>query len=131
MKTLLNEWVGEGMIYETPILRHTTDSNRPVTNFLLILDQPYKSKKGQTNDFVIKHRIEKIPITAWANVAEQIHESGFVQNDFVRIKGAIRTRLVEDRKGAKHCAFEIICSEIKRAETTKESVPNNESRADQ
>lgn len=126
MRTLTNEWVGEGIIYETPILRHTTDSNRPVTNFLLILDQPYKSKKGHSTDYVIKHRIEKIPITAWADVAEKIHENKFSQNDAVKIKGAIRTRLIEDKKGIKHCAFEIICNEISFSET-KENIPLDES----
>lgn len=121
MKTLLNEWVGEGKIYDKPVLRHTTDSNRPVTNFLLILNQPYKSKKGH-EDFVIKHRIEKIPITAWANVAELIEKKNFKANDPVKIKGAIRTRLIDDKKGVKHCAFEIICSEIELINETKETL---------
>jgi single-stranded DNA-binding protein len=109
MRTSVNEWVGEGYIANELLLRHTTDSVRPVTNFILLIDIPYKAKKNQ-EETVVKKRVEKIPVTAWSGVAENICNS-LAKGDKVRLKGAIRTKLIQDSNNLTHSSFEIIASE--------------------
>jgi len=109
MKSSVNEWIGEGWIANELLLRHTTDSVRPVTNFILLIDIPYKAKKNQ-EETVVKKRIEKIPVTAWTGVAENICNT-LAKGDKVRLKGAIRTKLIQDANNVTHSSFEIIASE--------------------
>lgn len=109
MRPSVNEWIGEGWIANELLLRHTTDSVRPVTNFILLIDIPYKAKKNQ-EETVVKKRIEKIPVTAWTGVAENICNT-LTKGDKVRLKGAIRTKLIQDANNVTHSSFEIIASE--------------------
>jgi len=108
----VNTWYGEGYIATDLTLRHTTDSSRPVTNFVLIMELVYKSKKNQEEDsFVIKKRIERIPMTAWSTVAEKICNE-FKKNDRVRVNGSLRTKQIEDKKGLLHTSLEIIVNDL-------------------
>lgn len=109
MSKTVNEWVGEGYIATDLLLRHTTDSARSVTNFVFLIDMPYKAKKGQ-EETVIKKRVEKIPVTAWTGVAENICNT-LAKGDKVRLKGAIRTKLIKDKQNITFSSFEIIASE--------------------
>lgn len=106
-----NNWIGEGYISTDLLLRHTTDSNRSVCNFFLVVENTYKSKKNVGEEqFLIKKRIEKIPVTAWSNLAEKICET-FKKDDKVKINGAIRTKVVKDKHNVMHTTFEIILNE--------------------
>ena len=96
--TTLNIALVEGVI-DTPILdNRTKDSNRSVCNFVLHTENTYKSKKynkDNNKEYKIKKRIAKIPIVAWSGKADLIYNN-FQQGDLVRVKGEIRTKLIND-----------------------------------
>lgn len=107
----LNQWIGEGNISNNPVVRYTTGSNRPVTNFNLYIDNMYKSKKGSPNgEFSFKKRTSKIPLVAWAGKAEMISKH-YKKGDKVRVVGRLRTRPVT-REGVTYNAFEIVIDNI-------------------
>ena len=107
----LNQWIGEGNISRDPIVRFTTGSNRPVTNFYIYVDTVYKSKKGNPNNEVhFKKRTSKIPIVAWAGKAETIAKY-YSKGDKVRIVGTLRTRPAQ-KQGVSYNAFEIVVENI-------------------
>lgn len=110
MNNPVNEWIGEGKIGTELVLQHTRDSSRPVLNMLLYVESHYKSKKNTEQDHVIKKRYAKIPLVAWHNKADHIANS-FQRNDRVRVRGTLRTRLVE-RSGVKYSAFEIVVDDM-------------------
>ena len=110
MNNPVNEWIGEGKIITDLTLQHTRDSSRPVLNMLLSVESHYKSKKNTEEDHVIKKRYAKIPLVAWHGKAEHVYES-FQRNDKVRVRGTLRTRLVE-RNGVKYSAFEIVVDDM-------------------
>lgn len=107
--TTLNIALVEGVI-DTPILdNRTKDSNRSVCNFVLHTENTYKSKKynkDNNKEYKIKKRIAKIPIVAWSGKADLIYNN-FQQGDLVRVKGEIRTKLINDIN-----TFEINLDEI-------------------
>lgn len=106
----LNQWIGEGNISQKPILRHTNDSNRPVCNFHVYVDNTYRSKKNTDGEVIYKKRTSKIPVVAWATKAE-ICAKKYNQGDKVRIVGRIKTRIIE-REGVKVSTFEIVLEDI-------------------
>lgn len=111
MHNAVNQWIGEGKIGTDLSLRHTKDSARPVINLLLFLDSSYKSKKNiEKVDHVIKKRYAKIPLVAWHNKAEYV-ATNFQKHDKVRVKGSLRTRLVE-KDGFKYSTFEVVIDDI-------------------
>lgn len=107
--TTLNLVLIEGVI-DTPILdNRTKDSNRSVCNFMLHTEQTYKSKKynkNNTKEYKIKKRTARIPVVAWSGKADLIFNN-FQKGDFVRIKGEIRTKLIDNIN-----TFEINLDEI-------------------
>ena len=113
MSRNMNQWIGEGNISCDPLLRHTFDSSRPVTNFNLYVDNVYRSKKelDDTEDEVAyKKRTSKIPVVAWAGKAEMISKN-FKKGDKVRLVGHLRTRKLE-RDGVFFNSFEIVAEDI-------------------
>tara|TARA_A100001388_G_C28390526_1_gene321289 strand:- start:168 stop:539 length:372 start_codon:yes stop_codon:yes gene_type:complete len=107
----LNQWIGEGNLSCDPILRFTSGSNRPVTNFFIYIDNSYRSKKSAPNgEFVYKKRTSKIPVVAWAGKAEAIAKY-YKKGDKVRLIGRLRTRHIT--KGSeKILTFEIVTDDI-------------------
>ena len=106
----LNQWIGEGNIGHKPALRHTNDSNRPVCNFFIYVDNTYKSKKNSDGEVLYKKRTSKIPIVAWAGKAETVQKK-YNKGDKVRIVGRIKTRTIE-KAGTKISTFEIVLEDI-------------------
>jgi single-stranded DNA-binding protein len=107
----LNQWIGEGNISQNPVVRFTTGSNRPVTNFYIYVNATYKSKKeSSSNEVVFKKRTSKIPIVAWAGKAETIAKY-YAKGDKVRIVGTLRTRPAQ-KEGISYNAFEIVVENI-------------------
>tara|TARA_Y100000592_G_C5450154_1_gene308288 strand:- start:398 stop:745 length:348 start_codon:yes stop_codon:yes gene_type:complete len=106
----LNQWIGEGNISQKPTLRHTNDSNRPVCNFHIYVDNIYRSKKNADGEILYKKRTSKIPVVAWATKAETVARD-FNKGDKVRIVGRIKTRVIE-RENTKISTFEIVLENI-------------------
>lgn len=109
MSNNFNQWIGEGNISCDPELRFTFDSNRPVTNFNLFVDNTYKSKKG-VEETVMKKRSSRIPVVAWAGKAEAISKN-YKKGDKVRVVGHIRTRQIT-KDGVSFNSFEIVAEEV-------------------
>jgi single-stranded DNA-binding protein len=110
-KRNLNQWIGEGNLSCDPTLRFTNDSNRPVTNFWIYIDNSYKSKKGSPNgEVVFKKRTCKVPVVAWAAKAEAIVKH-YKKGDKVRLTGRLRTKeIYKDEKS--FISFEIVADDI-------------------
>lgn len=107
---MVNEWIAEGNIISDVVLRHTRDSMRPVLNMMLCIDDHYRAKKNTKNkDFLVKKRVIKVPLVAWHDRATEISEN-IQQGDKVRVKGAIRTRLVK-REAGSYPTFEVVLEE--------------------
>ena len=107
--TSLNLVLIEGVIDTLISDNRTKDSNRSVCNFILHTENVYKSKKYTTSnnkEFKLRKRTAKIPIVAWSGKADLIFNN-FQQGDFVRIKGELRTKLINDIN-----TFEINLDEI-------------------
>ena len=107
---MVNEWIGEGNIGTDVVLRHTKDSCRPVLNMVLFIDATYKSKKNVDSDYVMKKRLTKVPLVAWFKKAEAISNQ-FKKGDKVRVKGSLRTRLV-NKNGSTFPTFEIVIDDL-------------------
>ena len=67
----MNQYTACGNLADTPLLR-TTPSGRPVTNFLLIVDERLKKngpRAQMRKERTIAHRI---PVVAWGDLAETV-----------------------------------------------------------
>jgi single-stranded DNA-binding protein len=107
----LNQWIGEGNISSDPVVRYTTGSNRPVTNFTLYIDNTYKSKKhAPDGEVAFKKRTVRIPLVAWAAKAEMISKH-YSKGDKVRVVGKLRTRPVV-KADFTYSAFEVVIDNI-------------------
>jgi len=106
----INQWIGEGNIGTDLVLRHTKDSSRPVLNMILFVDSTYKAKKNVTGDYAVKKRYAKVPLVVWHTKAQEVYDN-FRRNDKVRVKGALRTRLVT-KGNQTFSTFEIVVDDI-------------------
>lgn len=107
---MVNEWIAEGTIGSEVVLRHTKDSMRPVLNMMLCIDDHYRAKKNAKNkDYLVKKRTIKVPLVAWHDRATEI-SSSVKKGDKVRVKGAIRTRLIK-RENNSYPTFEVVLEE--------------------
>lgn len=85
----LNLFLGEGIIKNEPVTQYTNGS-KPVCNFIVIIENSYKSKKNQNDEIVYKKRQAHIPVTAWAGKAEMIPKN-YQKGDKIRITGRVNT----------------------------------------
>ena len=106
----INQWIGEGNIGTDLILRHTKDSSRPVLNMILFVDSTYKAKKNVVGDYAVKKRYAKVPLVVWHTKAQEVYNN-FKRNDKVRVKGALRTRLIT-KGNHTFSTFEIVVDDI-------------------
>ena len=106
---MVNEWIAEGNIISDVTLRHTKDSCRPVLNMMLCIDDHYRAKKNTSKDFLVKKRSIKVPLVAWHDRATHI-SSTIQKGDKVRVKAAIRTRIVK-RESGNYPTFEAVVEE--------------------
>lgn len=95
----MNLYIGEGILCTEPKTRYTKD-DKPVTNFILKVENSYKSKKN--NDIQYKKRQAYIPVVAWDNKATMISKE-YQKGDKIRIMGRITTEVN---------SFEIILDDI-------------------
>ena len=104
----INQLIIEGNISCDPELRHTTTSNKPVTNFNIYIDSKYKSKTSE--DPVYLKNTSKIPVVAWAGKAQYISNT-FSKGDKVRLVGHIKTKelIFGDQKVL---TFEVVAKDI-------------------
>jgi|13_taG_2_1085334.scaffolds.fasta_scaffold15094_4 single-stranded DNA-binding protein len=87
----MNLYIGEGILCTEPKTRYTKDE-KAVCNFILKIENSYKSKKNKTNDIQYKKRQAYIPIVAWDNKAKLI-EKEYQKGDKIRIMGRITTEV--------------------------------------
>jgi single-stranded DNA-binding protein len=86
----MNLYIGEGILCTDPKIRYTKDDTKAVCNFILLVENSYKSKKN--NDIQFKKRQAYIPVVAWDNKAKLI-EKEYQKGDKIRVMGRITTEV--------------------------------------
>ncbi len=104
----MNQLIIEGNMSCDPQLRHTSTSNKPVTNFNIYVDSKYKSKSTETPVYL--KNTSKIPVVAWSGKAKYIVNT-FNKGDKVRLIGHLKTKeiVVGDQK---ILTFEVVAKDL-------------------
>jgi single stranded DNA-binding protein len=85
---------------------HYTSGGKPVVNFSLATNQPYRNETGELVEDTAWHHI-----IAWDKLAETCNEY-LQKGSYVFIEGRIQYRSWEDQQGQKHNRTEIIAREM-------------------
>lgn len=106
----MNQYTACGNLADTPLLR-TTPSGRPVTNFLLIVDERLKKngpRAQMRKERTIAHRI---PVVAWGDLAETV-TTWLQKGSKINLMGKLQPRKYKDKSGITHDTFEIVAEDI-------------------
>ena len=84
----MNLYIGEGILCTEPKIRYTKEDTKAVCNFILLIENSYRSKKNNETNY--KKRQAYITIIAWDNKAKMIQKE-YQKGDKIRVMGRIMT----------------------------------------
>lgn len=107
----VNKWVGIGRLTSDPELRFT-NNGKPVANFTLAIDRPYKNANGEKEADFIK-------IVAWNKLGE-VCSNNLKKGRLVCVEGSLQIRSYQADDGQKRYVTEIKADEVHFLDKPKE-----------
>jgi single-strand DNA-binding protein len=109
---MLNKIILIGRLTRDPELKFTSQNSKPVTNFTLAVDRPFKNQKGE-------YEADFIKIVTWNNLAE-ICADNLTKGRLVAVSGRLQIRSYDGEDGQRKTIAEVVAEEVRFLDKPKD-----------
>ena len=111
---MLNKIILIGRLTRDPELKFTSQNSKPVTNFTLAVDRPFKNQKGE-------YEADFIKIVTWNKLAE-ICANNLTKGRLVAVCGRLQIRSYDGEDGQRKTIAEVVAEEVRFLDKPKETM---------
>lgn len=113
---MLNKVILIGRLTRDPELRYTP-SGKPVANFILAVDRPFKNQQGEKETDFIRHVV-------WGKLGETVTKN-LTKGRLVATEGRLQIGSYEAQDGSKRQSVDIVCENVRFLDYAKKDQNND------